>query len=72
MTQSEINKLQKLPLKEKIELVQQLWENIAKEQSYVELPEDHQKILNERLLKIKKGNASFKSWKDIKDKYFSE
>ena len=72
MTAAQIEELNKLPLKEKIKLVQQLWENIAKEQSYDKLPEDHKKFLNERLAKIKSGNATFKTWTEVKNKYLSE
>ncbi len=72
MTQSELNELQNLPLDEKIRLVQLLWEEIAKEQSYEDLPEDHKKILTDRLNKIKRGNAKFRTWQEIRKKYIIE
>ena len=72
MTQSDIDKLQNLPIKEKIELVKFLWEDIANKQSYKDLPEDHKQILSERLYKIKEGDAKFKSWPEFKKKYQTE
>jgi putative addiction module component (TIGR02574 family) len=72
MTEAQIEELNKLPLKEKIKLVQQLWENIAKEQSYDKLPEDHKETLNQRLSKLKSDDTSFRSWKEIKSKYSKE
>ncbi len=52
MMNTQIAALHKLPKNEKIELVQLLWEDIAKDQEYDSLPADHKSILNERLEKI--------------------
>jgi putative addiction module component (TIGR02574 family) len=70
MTHTQLAELHKLPKKDKIELVQLLWEDIAKEQEYNVLPPDHMLILNERLEKIDKGETSFKSWEEVRRKYF--
>lgn len=69
MTNSQLAELRKLPKKEKIELVQLLWEDIANDQEYDMLPEDHKSILNERLEKISRGKAKFESWETIRGKY---
>lgn len=69
MNTTQIADLHKLPRKEKIELVQLLWEDIAKDQEYEVLPEDHKLILNERLEKIYEGKGEFKSWDKIRQKY---
>ncbi len=69
MTNTHIAELHKLPRKEKIKLVQLLWEDIAKDQEYEVLPSDHKLILNERLEKIYKRKAEFKSWDEIRKKY---
>jgi putative addiction module component (TIGR02574 family) len=69
MTNAQITELQKLPKKDKIELVQLLWEDIARDQEYEVLPPDHKLILNERLEKINQGKAEFKSWDEIRKKY---
>jgi putative addiction module component (TIGR02574 family) len=69
MTNTQIAELHKLPRKEKIKLVQLLWEDIARDQEYEALPSDHKLILNERLEKIYQGKAEFKSWDEIRLKY---
>jgi putative addiction module component (TIGR02574 family) len=69
MTNTQIAELHKLPKKDKIELVQLLWEDIAREQEYELLPSDHKLILNERLEKIYHGKTEFKSWDEIRKKY---
>ena len=69
MTNAQIAELHKLPRKDKIELVQLLWEDIARDQEYEVLPADHKLILNERLEKIYQGKGEFKSWDEIRKKY---
>jgi putative addiction module component (TIGR02574 family) len=69
MTRLQMSELHKLSVKDKIKVVQSLWDDIAKEQSIEGLPEAHKKILDERLIKIESGNAHFKSWSEIQKKY---
>ena len=69
MTRLQMSELHKLSVKDKIKVVQTLWDDIAKEQSNVELPAAHKKILDQRLNKIASGNAIFKPWEEIQSKY---
>ena len=69
MTKFQISELHKLSVKEKIKVVQTLWDDIAKEQSLLTLPLEHKRILDERIQKIDSGNAKFKSWAEIQSKY---
>ena len=69
MTRLQMAELHKLSVKDKIKVVQTLWDDIAKEQSIEGLPETHKKILNERLRKIDAGNAILKQWSDVQTKY---
>ena len=69
MTKFQMSELHKLSVKDKIKVVQTLWDDIAKEQSIDELPATHKKILDERLHKIGSGNALFKPWSEVQSKY---
>jgi putative addiction module component (TIGR02574 family) len=69
MEKEQLEKLHKLSTKEKYDLVQMLWDDIAEEQEEMPIPSDHQKILDERLSKIIAGKGNFKSWDEIKLKY---
>jgi putative addiction module component (TIGR02574 family) len=71
MEQKQIEKLHNLSRKEKFEIVQFLWDDIAKEQEELAIPYDHQKIINERIERIKTGKSTFKTWDEIKTKYMS-
>jgi putative addiction module component (TIGR02574 family) len=60
MTKLLINELQKLSVKNKIKVVQTLWDDIAEEQAMDSLSDEHKKILEQRIQKINSGKATFK------------
>jgi putative addiction module component (TIGR02574 family) len=60
MTKLQMIELHKLSVKDKIKVVQTLWDDIANEQSLDTLPADHKKLLDERIQKINTGKAIFK------------
>ena len=69
MTSLQMSELHKLSVKDKIKVVQTLWDDIAEEQSIEEIPEAHKKILNERIQKISSGLAVFKPWSEVRKKF---
>jgi len=69
MTKLQMSELHKLSVKDKIKVVQTLWDDIAKGQSVEGIPTEHTKILNERLKKIDSGKGAFKNWSEVQDKY---
>lgn len=69
MTKLQIAELHKLSTKDKIKVVQTLWDDIAKENTFDTLSSEHKKILDDRIKVIDSGNASFKSWSDVQQKF---
>ena len=69
MEKEQLEKLGKLSRQEKFEIVQLLWDTIAKERNGISFPTEHQRIINERLERIRSGNGKFKSWEEILIKY---
>jgi putative addiction module component (TIGR02574 family) len=69
MTKHQLADLHKLSVKDKIKVVQTLWDDIAKEQSIEALTPEHKKILDERIQKINSGNVEFISWSEVQKKY---
>ena len=69
MTKSQISDLHKLSIKDKIKVIQSLWDDIAVEQSFDTLPVEHKRILEERIKKINSGEANFKPWSEIQNKF---
>ena len=69
MTNSQMTELHKLSVEDKIEVVQSLWDDIAQEQSLCEFPEAHKKVLDERIKKIAEGEAIYKPWSEVQQKF---
>jgi putative addiction module component (TIGR02574 family) len=69
MTKNQMSDLHKLSVKDKIKVVQALWDDIANEQSIETLPTEHRRILDQRIKLIESGNAQFKPWAEIQNKY---
>ena len=69
MTKLQLTELHNLSLKDKLKVVQTLWDDIAEEQAIDSLSEEHKKILDERLRIINSGKAKFKPWSEIQAKY---
>ena len=69
MTKLQIAELHKLSTKDKIKVVQTLWDDIANENTFDTLSSEHKKILDDRMKVIDSGNASFKSWSDVQQKF---
>jgi len=69
MTKFQMTELLKLSKKDKIKVVQTLWDDIAKEQAIDSISLEHKKLLEERLRKIKSDEAIFIPWSAIQAKY---
>lgn len=69
MTKLQMTELHKLSKKDKIKVVQTLWDDIAKEQAIDSISLEHKKTLEERLRKINAEEAIFVSWSAVQAKY---
>ena len=69
MTKSQISELHKLPTNDKIRIVQDLWDDIARENDLNTISAEHKLILDQRIEKINSGKATFKPWSEVQAKY---
>ncbi len=69
MNDTLIKKLTRLNKKEKIILVEALWDSIAEDPDQVDLPNHHKSILEDRLRSLEKDQETGKTWNEIKAKY---
>lgn len=67
-----IDYLHKLDRKEKMKIVQLLWDDIANDNNYTYVSLQHKKVLDERINLLKNGKADFKSLKEIELKFNSQ
>jgi putative addiction module component (TIGR02574 family) len=58
-----------LPTNAKIKIVQDLWDDIAREKSLDTISAEHKTILDERIERINSGKTTFKPWSEIQAKY---
>ena len=71
MNRVQMKDLHNLTVRDKIKVVQTLWDDIVNEQSINTLPAEHKRILDNRINLINSGNAKFKSWSEVKTKFQS-
>ena len=63
---TEIKKILKLSVNERIHLVQTIWDSIAIETQESEISEEHKKILDERMEAHKNNPHDVVSWEEVK------
>jgi putative addiction module component (TIGR02574 family) len=72
MTQTQLRTLLKLTRKEKIELAQTLWEDVASGENKEKISDDHKEKLEKTLKNISSGKTKFRSWNEVKKNFFIE
>ncbi|MFP4485705.1 MAG: addiction module protein [Campylobacterales bacterium] len=63
-----IDEIKKLDTKEKIILMNDIWESLDKESESIESPLWHKEVLQDRVEKIKSGEAKYISLEDLKSR----
>jgi Putative addiction module component len=58
--------LKDMTLKEKLEILEALWEDLARSARSVESPDWHKKTLEERGQRVAQGKARFTDWETAK------
>lgn len=68
MRRAEVQKLLELPVAEKIELAQMLWESIEPEEeaSFLAIPGWQRRILDERLADLEEHPEDEQTWDEVK------
>lgn len=61
-----IDEIKKLDTKEKIILINDIWDSLDKESETIESPAWHKEVLEDRVEKRKKGEAKYISLEDLK------
>jgi len=63
-----IDEIKQLDITERILLVEEIWDSIAKEQDHLDLSEYEKKVLDERLASLAEEPDRLISWNEIKSK----
>ena len=59
--------VKKLPVEEKLRLMEALWLDLREHADQAEIPEAHRKLLDERRARVESGEAQLHNWDDVKD-----
>ncbi len=70
INQLTIDEIKKLSMSEKILIVQEIWDSIAKENEYPELTEAQRGELSRRIDSYHAGSFEGRTWEDIKNDYW--
>ncbi len=56
----------KLSLREKLQVMEAIWEDLRARVDTMEVPEEHRRILDERRARIESGDAKLLDWDQVK------
>ncbi len=62
-----LEEIRQLSLHEKLQMMEALWEEIARKEEQVEIPQWHKDLLDERERLIQEGKAKFIDWETAKN-----
>ena len=57
-----------LPVEERLQLVEDIWDSIAATPEAVPVPDWHKRVLDERERQIEAGKATFSDWETAKER----
>ena len=63
-----IDEIKQLDITERILLVEEIWDSIAKEQDHLGLSDYEKEVLDKRLASLEESPNDFLSWDEIKSK----
>ena len=55
-----------LPLREKLLVMEAIWEDLSREEQNLEVPQWHKEVLDERERLLAEGKAQFVDWEEAK------
>ncbi len=61
-----LEQIQQMPLREKLLLMEAIWDDISRAEEHLEVPEWHKDVLDERDRLIAEGKAQFIDWEVAK------
>jgi len=64
-----ITEIKKLPLREKFQIMEALWEDMREEVGEAGIPETHKKLLDERRARVENGEEKLLEWDEVKNSY---
>jgi hypothetical protein len=61
-----LEEIHQLPLREKLRVMEAIWDDICREEQNLEVPGWHKEVLDERERLVAEGKAQFLDWEEAK------
>ena len=61
-----LEEIRQLPLREKLRLMEAIWDDISREEQDLEVPQWHKEMLDERERLLAEGKAQFMDWEEAR------
>ena len=61
-----LEQIRQLPLREKLRLMEAIWDDISREEQDLEVPQWHKEMLDERERLLAEGKAQFMDWEEAR------
>jgi hypothetical protein len=61
-----LEEIHQLPLREKLLVMEAIWEDLSREEQNLEVPQWHKELLDERECLLAEGKAQFVDWEEAK------
>jgi Putative addiction module component len=61
-----LEEIHQLPLREKLLVMEAIWEDLSREEENLEVPQWHKEVLDERERLLAEGKAQFVDWEEAK------
>ena len=61
-----LEEIHQLPLREKLLVMEAIWEELSREEQNLEVPQWHKEVLDERERLLAEGKAQFVDWEEAK------
>lgn len=61
-----LEEIHQLPFREKLRMMEAIWDDICREEQHLEAPDWHKELLDERERLLDQGKAQFLDWEEAK------
>jgi putative addiction module component (TIGR02574 family) len=72
MSEAELLKIKRLPIAERVALVEDIWNSIADDAGKLEIPEWHRQLIRERLAKYHHQVSAGSPWPEVRKRIEQE
>ncbi len=62
-----VAEIKALPLREKLQIMEEIWLDLRERVAGMAIPEDHRKLLDARRARVESGQSRLREWDEVKN-----